>query len=896
MFGKNLKSISIALFLIILASAALVQAQTCTSVPIGLISAYSGDNNALDARSRSNGTNQGNVTYAAGNVGQAFNLGGANGDRVLVGNPANLQLQNFTIEAWIKRSSSSVVTNSPNAGSPSGIFFAYGQNGYAFLIEQTTNKLGLSFVGQSQVLSPNLAITDTNWHHVAVIRSGSQTVFYLDGAPDTPINYAPQFSFTTNAAIGSRGDGQTDNVFFGAIDELAIYNRELSASEIQSIYNSGTTGKCKPLATLPPDNQVLWLAGDGDANDSSSNGNSGTLGSTTVFTVGKVGQAIQFDGTQQSQIIIPDTQSLRPTAAVTVEAWINPATAGTGFQGVLFKGSTGGTGGQPYSLFVNGSGSSRQIVVRVGNDSTFDALGSIGGIPINAYSHVAFTYDGATIRIYINGVLDASAASSIGNLAQADTNVLRIGGLGSSFAYNGSVDEIGIYNRALAASEIQSISNAGLAGKYKVQSTVPTGIIAWYPGDGNTNDLQGANNATLQNGAGFAVGKVGSGFQFDGLDDQISIPHNANQNGGSNLTIEAWINPAALTHGGTILQKRTSGNVGGYVLEPTQQSGGGASNGLQFVIMIGGVYQALNPANVLTANVWQHVAATYDGAFMRLYVNGLEVGNKAQTGAIDAVTTPVQIGRNIVNNQGFSGGIDEIALYNRALTATEIRDISYAQSGGKYKAAANPTVSNKVKTGDVDVTFGTITNAGAVQLSPLNNTLLPVLPMGTNTGLNFDVATTANFTGSPTVCFNVPSFSTTQFPNLRVYHLESGVWQNRTAMSNTYPNLCTAGLTSLSPFTIAISTPTAANTAISGRVTSNRGGVSNVIVTLSGGSLAQPITVRTNTFGNYKFGDLPVGQTYILTVNSKKYTFSQPTRTISLFDEITDADFTADNP
>ncbi|HVE56073.1 MAG TPA: LamG domain-containing protein, partial [Pyrinomonadaceae bacterium] len=264
-----------------------VAAQVCTPAPVGLVSAWSGDGDALDARSRSNGTLQGNVAYAAGKVGQAFNLPG-NGETVVIGNPANLRLQEFTIEAWVKRSSSSVVTNNPDAFNPGGIFFAYGQNGYAFIIDQPTGRLGLSSVGNSGVFSPNFTITDTNWHHVAVTRVGSpliaggQTIFYLDGAADTPMSYAPQFGFTSNAGIGARPDVGS-NAFFGAIDELAIYNRPLAASEIQSIFNSGTSGKCKPVATTAPDNQVLWLAGDGDALDSSGNGNNGTLQSGSVF-------------------------------------------------------------------------------------------------------------------------------------------------------------------------------------------------------------------------------------------------------------------------------------------------------------------------------------------------------------------------------------------------------------------------------------------------------------------------------------------------------------------------------------------------------------------------------------------------------------------------------------
>lgn len=79
----------------------------------------------------------------------------------------------------------------------------------------------------------------------------------------------------------------------------------LSASEIQTIFNAGTTGKCKPLATYAPENQVLWLAGDGDALDSSGNGNNATLQSGAGYAVGRVGQGFQFDGVDDN-VSVPD--------------------------------------------------------------------------------------------------------------------------------------------------------------------------------------------------------------------------------------------------------------------------------------------------------------------------------------------------------------------------------------------------------------------------------------------------------------------------------------------------------------------------------------------------------------------------------------------------------------
>jgi hypothetical protein len=154
-----------------------------------------------------------------------------------------LQLQNFTIEAWIKRSSASIVTNSADGVNPGGIFLAYGNGGYGFFIDQPTNRLGLTHIGFSAAFS-TATITDTNFHHVAVTKNGGTVTFYIDGVASAPVSYNPTFTFTTNVAIGGRGDGNIANHFFGNIDELSIYNRELSQAEIQSITAAETAGKC----------------------------------------------------------------------------------------------------------------------------------------------------------------------------------------------------------------------------------------------------------------------------------------------------------------------------------------------------------------------------------------------------------------------------------------------------------------------------------------------------------------------------------------------------------------------------------------------------------------------------------------------------------------------------
>src|SRR5439155_1431726 len=84
-------------------------------------------------------------------------------------------------------------------------------------------------------------------------------------------------------------------------------------------------------------------------------------------------------------------------------------------------------------------------------------------------------------------------------------------------------------------------------------------------------------------------------------------------------------------------------------------------------ITVGGTEQQLRGGTVLPVNTWTHLAATYDGATQRLYVNGVEVAARAQTGAIVSTVNPLRIGGNSIWGEFFQGRIDEVRIYNRAL-------------------------------------------------------------------------------------------------------------------------------------------------------------------------------------------------------------------------------------
>ena len=220
----------------------------------------------------------------------------------------------------------------------------------------------------------------------------------------------------------------------------------------------------------------------------------------------------------------------------------------------------------------------------------------------------------------------------------------------------------------------------------------PPNMVSWWPGEGNANDIIDNNNGTPVN-VTFAPGEVGLAFSFNGTSSEVDIPHNPNQNTGAQITIDAWINPTTITHGNPILNKRSSSNVGGYSFEATNSPFGNV-NGLSFGIWIGGtLIQALTPANAITTGVWQHVAATYDGITMKIYVNGVLKASQAASGAIDAVTDPLVMGRNeVVATADWDGLIDEVELFNRALTLSEIGAIYHAGSAGKCRPGTVYTV------------------------------------------------------------------------------------------------------------------------------------------------------------------------------------------------------------
>jgi hypothetical protein len=179
--------------------------------------------------------------------------------------------------------------------------------------------------------------------------------------------------------------------------------------------------------------------------DASGSGNTGTISGAT-WTAGHSGTALSFDGIND-WVTIADAASLDLTTGMTLEAWVNPANINT-WRTVVLKETLGGLA---YALYSSNDFGLPAGFVRIGQDVGATNLTSI---PLNTWTHLAVTYDGTTLRLFVNGVQGAATVAG-GSIAQS-AEVLRIGGnaVWNEF-FNGRIDDVRIYRRALSAAEIQ---------------------------------------------------------------------------------------------------------------------------------------------------------------------------------------------------------------------------------------------------------------------------------------------------------------------------------------------------------------------------------------------------------------------------------------------------------
>ena len=253
-------------------------AQACVVPPSGIMSWWPGDGNANDIQGDNDGLLHNGVTFTTGIVEQAFSFDGVD-DFVEVTNEASFDFERtdaFTIEAWIKTSSDeilNIVSKMSDSPPSRGFQLIKHRSSDGFL-----NRLHF-FLTHSQFgtasdnmirLSGTTDITDGNWHHLAVTYDGSSTaagvLMYVDGVLEPKLVTHDNLTETIQNDLPLQISGRegSNTVFNGLIEEVAIFDRVLSLTEIQAIYTAGSAGKCKPIL-LPVELVSIEAVADADA-------------------------------------------------------------------------------------------------------------------------------------------------------------------------------------------------------------------------------------------------------------------------------------------------------------------------------------------------------------------------------------------------------------------------------------------------------------------------------------------------------------------------------------------------------------------------------------------------------------------------------------------------------
>ena len=220
----------------------------------------------------------------------------------------------------------------------------------------------------------------------------------------------------------------------------------------------------------------------------------------------------------------------------------------------------------------------------------------------------------------------------------------------------------------------------------------PSGLVNWWSGDGNAYDLIGDGDGSLLNGVQFVAGKVGAAFSFDGINDYASIPFTGSFDfaPAAQFTLMAWINAQPRNQFQAVIVKCPPSDDWdwGLWIDPNNRFMSGLNN-----------LHILTSTTVVQSGAWHHVAVAYKNGIWRLYVDGV---TQAQASGvfITQSTGSLAFGRKgeaIPSPGYFQGAIDEVMIFNRALSGSEIQAIYLAGGNGVCKTIQITSIS---RTGD----------------------------------------------------------------------------------------------------------------------------------------------------------------------------------------------------
>jgi uncharacterized protein (TIGR02145 family) len=657
-----------------------------------------------DASGNNNhGTAAGGATTGAGKFGSGGSFDGSNGyttfdntafDAVFSGT------KSWTVSYWVNYDNAEYSPIFNKAKSVTGGFVGVE-------IQTSSGRFRVADVGGHEYNPVYIAygsnLAGTGWRNVAVKYDGKSFSFFVDGTLKSSFDW----TYGVGDPSGSPfmlGKNHWGNLMDGSIDETRIYNRALSPAEVRKLYD---------WAPGPVAHWKLDEKNGTSANDSSGNGNNGTLTNGPKWVPGKIGGATKLDGVND-YINIPQGISANLNfstyKAFTISGWVQNNN-GTGTQSIL------GTG-KPYSL--NGKGfiltygypSAGLIGAQIGtgNSGTSGNFGSSATLVANAWTHLSFVFTSTAINLYKNGSFVGSVSISGQGLAPLGDAAVSIGTYAQANLgfWLGRIDDVRIYNYARTPEQIMQDMGGDVASSDYQSFKEATAYYKFDEGAGTTANNLGTGgatlNGTLTNMAAPATatsgwtdnGKFGKGLGFDGVDDRVAIS-NFQFPISNQFSISQWLNVQTLATNKAILGKWGS-SQNNFLLKTDDAN----SNQLKICLASSLTdnctnYAVTTDANLATAT-WQNVQITYDGSQasnalkLKLFLNGVQK-TLTFSGTIPATlatsTATLELGGNANLATFFSGKIDEVKIFPYALSADDVRT-EYNRGNAVNMASSGP--------------------------------------------------------------------------------------------------------------------------------------------------------------------------------------------------------------
>jgi glucose/arabinose dehydrogenase/PKD repeat protein len=729
------------------------EAPACPA-PAGLVGAWGFDETSgtivADASPAANaGTITGATRTTTGRFGGALTFDGSD-DWVTVDDASSLRLTTgMTASAWVN---------------PTEL----GSEWRTVLFKQRSGGISYSLYGHTDSGQPSGHVStpfEVNarapsglgvgvWSHLATSYDGTTLRLFVNGVQVA--GRAVSGAIANDAGpLRFGGNAVWDEWFAGRIDEVRLYNRALSATELQADMANPVTCSAQPVPSLSvtpaslsftavsggssPAAKTLDVAnaGGGSMGWTASENlpwlsltpTSGTNAGTVTVTPTTTGLA-QGTYTGDVTVTAPGAAGSPRTIEVTLTVGPPPPVLALTPASLSFSGSQGGSSPAAKTIDVSNTGDGTltwtasetvpwlSVAPASGTGAgTITVTPSLAGLTAGTYSSdVTVTAAGATgsprvvpVTLTVAPPPPALAVSPSSlaftateggpNPAARDVSVTNAGGGALNWAASDDAPWLTVTPGSGSAPATLSVAPsiaglapgthtatvtvtaAGVSGSPKTigvtltvtaQPATPPGLVAAYgfdeaSGAGVVDGSGNGLNGTLTGATRSTGGRFGSALSFDGVNDWVTVPDANALDLTTGLTMSAWVNPTAIgSIYRTVLMKEQPGGLI-YTLYAGEGTGKPSAH-----IFTTSEQRASGPTNT-APNTWTHLASTWDGTTLRTYVDGIQVGTRAVGGTLRTSTGVLRIGGTGVWAEWFAGRIDEVRIYNRALTGAELQ-------------------------------------------------------------------------------------------------------------------------------------------------------------------------------------------------------------------------------